>query len=64
MWSPRIGKTFAANGRKRFAQGCGAAQPAALQWPANEIEARLHPNDTNAPRSKCCRTPTPGPSRS
>jgi hypothetical protein len=27
------------------AQGCGAAQPAALQWPANEIEARLHPND-------------------
>jgi hypothetical protein len=28
------------------AQGCGAAQPAALQWPADEIEARLHPNDT------------------
>src|SRR3984893_10517104 len=28
------------------AQGCGAAQPAALQWPAEEIEARLHPNDT------------------
>ena len=27
------------------AQGCGAAQPAALQWPADEIEARLHPND-------------------
>jgi hypothetical protein len=27
------------------AQGCGAAQPAALQWPAHEIEARLHPND-------------------
>jgi hypothetical protein len=26
-------------------QGCGAAQPAALQWPADEIEARLHPND-------------------
>jgi len=21
-------------------------QPAALQWPADEIEARLHPNDT------------------
>jgi hypothetical protein len=28
------------------AQGCGAAQPAVLQWPADEIEARLHPNDT------------------
>ncbi len=27
-------------------QPCGAAQPAALQWPAGEIEARLHPNDT------------------
>ena len=28
------------------AQGCGAAQPAVLQWPADEIEARLRPNDT------------------
>jgi LTXXQ motif family protein len=28
------------------AQACGAAQPAALQWPADEIETRLHPNDT------------------
>ena len=28
------------------AQGCGAAQAAVLQWPADEIEARLHPNDT------------------
>ena len=27
-------------------QGCGAAQPAATAWPASEIEARLHPNDT------------------
>jgi hypothetical protein len=27
------------------AQGCGAAQQAALQWPADEIEATLHPND-------------------
>jgi LTXXQ motif family protein len=27
-------------------QNCGARQPAALQWPGNEIEARLHPNDT------------------
>ena len=28
------------------AEGCGAAQSAALPWPADEIEARLHPNDT------------------
>jgi LTXXQ motif family protein len=28
------------------AQACGAAQPAALQWPADEIEAALHLNDT------------------
>jgi hypothetical protein len=28
------------------AEGCGAAQPAALQWPADEIEAKLRPNDT------------------
>ena len=28
------------------ARQCGAAQPAALQWPADEIEARLRPNDT------------------
>ena len=28
------------------AQQCGAALPAALQWPADEIEARLRPNDT------------------
>jgi hypothetical protein len=27
-------------------QGCGSAQPAALQWPAAEIEARLNLNDT------------------
>ena len=26
-------------------QHCGAAQPAALQWPADEIEARLRPNE-------------------
>jgi LTXXQ motif family protein len=40
-------KTSAANGAKEApAQGCGAAQPAALQWPADEIEAKLHPNDT------------------
>jgi hypothetical protein len=28
------------------AQQCGAAQPAALQWPADEIETRLRPNET------------------
>ena len=39
-------KMSAANGtREAPAQGCGAAQPAALQWPADEIEAKLHPND-------------------
>jgi hypothetical protein len=27
------------------AQGCGPAQPTALPWPADEIEARLHPNE-------------------
>ena len=29
-----------------MAKPAGAAQPAALQWPADEIETRLHPNDT------------------
>ena len=39
-------KTSAANGATEApAQGCGAALAAALQWPADEIEARLHPND-------------------
>ena len=39
-------RTSAANGATETpAQDCGAAQPAALQWPADEIEARLHPND-------------------
>jgi hypothetical protein len=40
-------KMSAANGATEApAQGCGAARSAALQWPADEIEARLHPNDT------------------
>jgi LTXXQ motif family protein len=40
-------KMSAANGAPEApAQSCGAAQLAALQWPADEIEARLHPNDT------------------
>jgi hypothetical protein len=39
-------KMSAANGATEApAQDCGAAQPAALRWPADEIEARLHPND-------------------
>jgi len=39
-------KVSAANGAAEApAQGCGAALPAALQWPADEIEAKLHPND-------------------
>lgn len=28
------------------AQGCSAAPPGAMAWPTSEIEARLHPNDT------------------
>jgi LTXXQ motif family protein len=39
-------KTSANGAAEAPAQGCGAAQPAASQWPADEIEARLHPNDT------------------
>ena len=40
-------RTSAANGAtEASAQGCGAAQPAVLEWPADEIEARLHLNDT------------------
>jgi hypothetical protein len=40
-------KLSAANGTTEAPLlACGAAQPAALQWPADEIEARLHPNDT------------------
>ena len=40
-------RTSTANGAtEASAQGCGAAQAAVLQWPADEIEARLHPNDT------------------
>ena len=29
-----------------MAQSCSAPGPAALQWPTSEIEARIHPNDT------------------
>jgi hypothetical protein len=39
-------KRVAARSRNRsFAQSCDLAQPAALQWPAEEIDARLHPTD-------------------
>src|SRR5258705_12069610 len=40
-------KTSAAYGATEApAQGCGAAQPAVLQWPADEIEATLRPHDS------------------
>ena len=46
MHSPKTGARCPPTGpRKRPARSCGAAQPAGLQWPAAEIEARLHPND-------------------
>src|SRR4029078_12410873 len=36
----------ASNARAPVAPGCGTAQqPTALEWPAGEIDARLHPND-------------------
>jgi hypothetical protein len=39
-------RTSTANGATEASgQGCGAAQSAVLQWPADEISARLHPND-------------------
>jgi hypothetical protein len=35
------------NARAPVGPGCGTAQqPTALEWPAGEIEARLHPNDS------------------
>jgi hypothetical protein len=36
----------AARGRNvSFAQSCDVAQPSGLRWPADEIDARLHPTD-------------------
>jgi LTXXQ motif family protein len=32
--------------KEPLAQGCGVAQPAAMQWPTGEIEARLSPTGT------------------
>jgi hypothetical protein len=34
------------NARGPLPQSCAVAQPAAVAWPAGEIETRLHPNDT------------------
>ena len=39
-------KTSADNAGGSAAPGCGAAQPATVAWPADEIETRLHPNDS------------------
>ena len=39
-------KTSAANNTGSLVQGCGPAQPIAPQWPTADIDARLHPNDT------------------
>jgi len=38
--------TTANNSTAPLAQGCGGRQPVALEWPVGEIEAKLHPNDT------------------
>jgi hypothetical protein len=39
-------RQIAARKRDRpLAQGCDVAQSAAMQWPAAEIDARLHPSD-------------------
>ncbi|WP_291571606.1 Spy/CpxP family protein refolding chaperone [Bradyrhizobium sp.] len=32
-------------GQSEIAQGCGTAQPGVTDWPAAEIDARLHPTD-------------------
>jgi LTXXQ motif family protein len=39
-------KIAAANHAGGLVPSCGAAQPSGLEWPTSEIEARLHPNDT------------------
>jgi hypothetical protein len=39
-------KRISARNRNRsLGQGCDVAQPAALKWPTEEIDARLHPTD-------------------
>ena len=39
-------KAGAGNASGSVGTGCGAAPPAAMAWPADEIEARLNPDDT------------------
>ncbi len=41
-------RKISATNRARQAQGCQAEPSAALKWPADEIEARLHMNDTQS----------------
>jgi hypothetical protein len=41
-------RKISATNRAREAQGCQAEPSAALKWPADEIEARLHLNDTQS----------------
>jgi len=41
-------RKISATNRARQAQGCQAEPSAALKWPADEIEARLHLNDTQS----------------
>ena len=48
MRSPRIdaGRPPQTGPRKRLPKVAARRKPAVLQWPADEIEARLRPNDT------------------
>ncbi len=39
-------RASANSGNGVLAQNCGTEQSAAFQWPADDIEAKLHPNDT------------------
>ena len=39
-------RVTAQNRNRSLAQSCDVAQPSALQWPAEEIDARLHPTDS------------------
>jgi hypothetical protein len=38
-------KAAARTGNRSFVQSCGVAQPAAMQWPTAEIDARLNPTE-------------------
>src|SRR5664279_22824 len=40
----------ARNRNRSLAQSCDVAEPAALKWPTEEIDARLHPTDTQRAR--------------